>query len=269
MPRKRSATLALLGVSRELAAPAPPKTALVDERDCLAARLQAAERDRSLLRTLIDQLPDLLFVKDQQSRFLVANLADRDRPRTGVRRRINRQVRSRFLSRGHRRPAFRARARDHHLRAVFVRSRGAKFRRDHGREVVLDDEGAVPRRSRACWSGSSVSVMTSPRGGRPIPCGVSRPRFWNSWPGTRPLVQVFDRLAHMIEAQIRDVKGCVMLLEPDGSRLRVASAPSLPEPFRAALDGMSVRPDARCCGGGRLPPRNDRNNGSRRRSPMR
>ena len=53
----------------------PRESALADENARLAARLQAAERDRSLLRTLIDQLPDLLFVKDQQCRFLVANRA--------------------------------------------------------------------------------------------------------------------------------------------------------------------------------------------------
>ena len=76
MPRKRPVTLALLRDPHEPASPIPSReTALEQEIARLSMRLEAAERERSLLRTLIDQLPDLLFVQDQQSRFLVANRA--------------------------------------------------------------------------------------------------------------------------------------------------------------------------------------------------
>ena len=35
----------------------------------------ALEQERNLLRTLIDNLPDYIYVKDAQGRFIVANLA--------------------------------------------------------------------------------------------------------------------------------------------------------------------------------------------------
>jgi diguanylate cyclase (GGDEF)-like protein/PAS domain S-box-containing protein len=41
----------------------------------LRTALDASERERGLLRQLVDQLPDVLFVKDTQSRFLIANRA--------------------------------------------------------------------------------------------------------------------------------------------------------------------------------------------------
>ena len=247
MPRKRSATLALLGESRELAAPAPPKTALVDERDCLAARLQAAERDRSLLRTLIDQLPDLLFVKDQQSRFLVANLAtatdlglasadeligksdlDFYPEAIGALHFAHEQE---IITSG--RPSF-----DHEARS-FDETTGEKWF-STTKVPCRDEAGHVVGVVGVCHDITSRRQADTMR--------REQAEVLELVAGNAPLVQIFDRLAHMIEAQIRDVKACVMLLEPDGSRLRVASAPSLPEPFRAALDGMSVRPDARCCG---------------------
>ncbi len=248
MPRKRSATLALLSDPQELASPAPPpENALVQEKARLAARLQVAERDRSLLRALIDQLPDLLFVKDQQSRFLVANratatdlgLASADEligksdldfyPEViGAQHFAHEQA---IITSG--RPSF-----DHEARS-FDETTGEKWF-STTKLPCRDEAGHVVGLVGVCHDITSRRQADAMR--------REQAEVLELVAMNAPLVQVFDRLAHMIEAQIRDVKACVMLLEPNGSRLRVASAPSLPEPFRAALDGMSVGSDARCCG---------------------
>ena len=248
MPRKRPATLTLIRDSLEPASPVPfRESALTQENARLAARLQVAERDRSLLRTLIDQIPDLLFVKDQQSRFLVANratatdlgLASADEligksdldfypDAAGALHFAHEQD---IIISG--RPSV-----DHEARS-FDETSGEKWF-STTKLPCRDEAGQVVGLVGVCHDITSRRQADSMRRGQ---AEVLELVAMNA-----PLVQVFDRLAHMIEAQIRAVKACVMLLEPDGSHLRVASAPSLPEPFRAALDGMSVGPDVACCG---------------------
>ena len=50
------------------------KTAITDITDRKRAE-DAIQEERNLLRTLIDNLPDSIYVKDTQSRFVAANLA--------------------------------------------------------------------------------------------------------------------------------------------------------------------------------------------------
>ena len=248
MARKRPATLIL---PRETHEPAPPpsprESELAHENLRLEARLQVAERDRSLLRTLIDQLPDLLFVKDQRSRFLVANratatdlgLASADEligksdldfypESVGSLHFAHEQE---IITSG--RPSF-----DHEARS-FDETTGEKWF-STTKLPCRDEAGQVVGLVGVCHDITSrrqADVM------RREQAEVLELVAMNA-----PLVQVFDRLAHLIEAQIRGAKACVMMLEPHAPRLRVASAPSLPASFRAALDGMPVGPDAPCCG---------------------
>ncbi len=248
MARKRAATLTLLRDPKELDVPVSPReSALAQDNADLVTRLQAAERDRTLLRTLIDQLPDLLFVKDQRSRFLVANLAtatdlglgsadeligksDLDFYPDGVGAQHFAHEQEIILSG---RPSV-----DHEARS-FDETTGEKWF-STTKLPCRDEAGHVVGLVGVCHDITSrrqADVM------RREQAEVLELVAMNA-----PLVQVFDRLTHMIEAQIRGVKACVMMLEPDGSTLRVSSAPSLPEPFKAALNGMSVGPDVACCG---------------------
>ena len=50
------------------------KTAMTDISERKRAE-EALEKDRNLLRTLIDHLPDCIYVKDRQHRFVAANAA--------------------------------------------------------------------------------------------------------------------------------------------------------------------------------------------------
>jgi PAS domain S-box-containing protein len=47
----------------------------MSQSELIGSLRDALESERSLLRALIDQIPDLVYVKDRESRFVVANMA--------------------------------------------------------------------------------------------------------------------------------------------------------------------------------------------------
>ncbi|MGO9740810.1 MAG: EAL domain-containing protein [Roseiarcus sp.] len=63
-----------------------------------------------------------------------------------------------------------------------------------------------------------------------------------------PLAEVLDRLARLIESQAPGVLASILLLDEDGRRLRHGAAPNLPTHFVAAFDGVEIGPNAGCCG---------------------
>jgi PAS domain S-box-containing protein len=62
-----------------------------------------------------------------------------------------------------------------------------------------------------------------------------------------PPTAVFDVLVRTAEAQ-SGALGSVLLLDEDGARLRHGAAPSLPEAYNAALDGVAIGPTGGSCG---------------------
>ncbi len=62
------------------------------------------------------------------------------------------------------------------------------------------------------------------------------------------LEDVLDRLIRLIEAQISDVYGSILLLEADTARLKHCAAPHLPEAYVQAIDGLRIGPDVGSCG---------------------
>jgi PAS domain S-box-containing protein len=63
-----------------------------------------------------------------------------------------------------------------------------------------------------------------------------------------PLKEILDRLMLLIEGQSDGVLCSVLLLDEDGVTVRPASAPSLPPPYMAALDGAQIGPEVGSCG---------------------
>jgi PAS domain S-box-containing protein len=63
-----------------------------------------------------------------------------------------------------------------------------------------------------------------------------------------PLDEVLTSVARLIEAQSEGMLCSIFLIEKDGLHLRYAAAPSLPEPYRVATDGITVGPEAGSCG---------------------
>jgi diguanylate cyclase (GGDEF)-like protein/PAS domain S-box-containing protein len=62
--------------------------------------------------------------------------------------------------------------------------------------------------------------------------------------GGAALPAVLDRLARFVEAHGEDVVTAIQLLDPDGVHLRYGAAPSLPDFYRDAIDGIALGPDA-------------------------
>jgi diguanylate cyclase (GGDEF)-like protein/PAS domain S-box-containing protein len=63
-----------------------------------------------------------------------------------------------------------------------------------------------------------------------------------------PLDGVLDRLAHLIESQLTRVYASILLLDRDGVHLLHGAAPSLDPAFTKAINGLRIGPKAGSCG---------------------
>ena len=62
------------------------------------------------------------------------------------------------------------------------------------------------------------------------------------------LTEVLTRLGQIVEAQAPGMLASIQLVAPDGSCLRHGAAPSLPESYKRAVDGMCIGPCVGSCG---------------------
>jgi diguanylate cyclase (GGDEF)-like protein/PAS domain S-box-containing protein len=63
-----------------------------------------------------------------------------------------------------------------------------------------------------------------------------------------PLEDVLEHLIRLVESQLKGIFGSVLLLESDGIHLRHGAAPSLPEAYIKAIDGLRIGPKVGSCG---------------------
>src|SRR5271170_6274896 len=63
-----------------------------------------------------------------------------------------------------------------------------------------------------------------------------------------PLNEVLTSVARLIEAHSEGMLCSIFLLDKDGLHLRYAAAPSLPESYQAATNGLAIGPDSGSCG---------------------
>lgn len=66
--------------------------------------------------------------------------------------------------------------------------------------------------------------------------------------GGEPLDETLLALVHFVEAQSDDLICSILLLDEDGQHLRHCTAPRLPAPFIAAIDGVAIGPNVGSCG---------------------
>ena len=64
----------------------------------------------------------------------------------------------------------------------------------------------------------------------------------------RPLQEVMVWTCHMIESQIDGALCSIMLLDDAGQHLTVAAGPSLPEPYKRQIDGVTIGDSVGSCG---------------------
>ncbi len=62
------------------------------------------------------------------------------------------------------------------------------------------------------------------------------------------LEAILDSLVRVVEAQFAGLLCSVLLLDEDGQHVRHGAAPSLPEPYSKAIDGLCIGPNAGSCG---------------------
>ena len=64
-----------------------------------------------------------------------------------------------------------------------------------------------------------------------------------------PLHKTLDELVRVVETTSpAGVLASILILDPDGRHLRHGAAPSLPEPYNAAIDGIEIGPEVGSCG---------------------
>ena len=63
-----------------------------------------------------------------------------------------------------------------------------------------------------------------------------------------PLEEILEKLVRVVEAQFAGLLCSVLLLDEDGQHARHGAAPSLPEPYTKAIDGLCIGPKAGSCG---------------------
>jgi PAS domain S-box-containing protein len=63
-----------------------------------------------------------------------------------------------------------------------------------------------------------------------------------------PLEEILENLVRVVEAQFAGLLCSVLLLDEDGQHARHGAAPSLPEPYTKAIDGLPIGPNAGSCG---------------------
>lgn len=121
-----------------------------------------------------------------------------------------------------------------------VRSDGA-VREFHCRgQVVVDASGRAVR-----MHGIAQDVTEHQRAEAIL---VGEKRVLELLAGGAGLPESLDALCRMIETLAEGVSCSILLLDPDGAHLRHAAAPSLPEAYCRAVDGLAVGPSAGSCG---------------------
>jgi PAS domain S-box-containing protein len=63
-----------------------------------------------------------------------------------------------------------------------------------------------------------------------------------------PLEDILEKLVRVVEVQFAGMLCSVLLLDEDGQHVRHGAAPSLPEPYTKAIDGLCIGPKAGSCG---------------------
>jgi diguanylate cyclase (GGDEF)-like protein/PAS domain S-box-containing protein len=209
-----------------------------DITELKAAR--GAANERLSLQALIDRLPDNLWVKDVNSRFVIANQVTADR--IGVAG-----------------PADLIGKTDFELLPMEL---AQKFFADE-QQIVRSGQPMIDMEEFAWGLKQAISTTKVPlRNDRNEICGVigvsrditerklayalrdGQAQILEMIAMSAPLGDVLERLIFLIESQFNGIVGSVLLLDETGTRLRCGAAPSLPDIYAEATDGLPIGPKA-------------------------
>ena len=208
--------------------------------------LLKGKSDSSFLRSLIDQIPDLLFVKDIDSRFVLANKA--------------------FAQAFGMLPDDLVGKTDHDLHPLALADGNFKLEQGvlaTGVPRLSMEESFPDSRGVARWYSTSRLPLRSPEHATVGLIGVARDiterkqiesfGFQQSLvvemiAKNCPLAAVLNQLVLLIESQSTEMRSSILLLEAETGRLRHGAAPSLPDAYNRAVDGVAIGPKVGSCG---------------------
>ncbi len=208
---------------------------------------RAIAAERMSLQKLIDLVPDNLWVKDAESRFVIANDA--------TARQIGLAASGDLIGKT-----------DLELHpADAARKYLADERKivETGQSLIDIEEYVIDPDGGKVWVSSTKVPLRGDSGEVVGVVGISRDisarklaetlrdgqaQILEMIATSAPLEEVLDRLVRLIESQLAGVSGSVLLLDKDGLRLHHGAAPSLPAAYVKAIDGLRIGPNVGSCG---------------------
>ncbi|RWB33201.1 EAL domain-containing protein [Mesorhizobium sp.] len=203
--------------------------------------------ERISLQTLIDWVPDYMWVKDTESRFVVANRAiasdsgkDKASDMIGLT--------------------------DFDLHAPELAQRFRAIEQDvlrTGRPMIDEEEFVVDASGAGKWFSSTKVPLRNVQNDIFGLVGIARDitarkqadvlrdgqaHILEMIATSAPLEDVLDRLMRLVESQLTGIFGSVLLLDKDGGHLHHGAAPSLSKDYTSAIDGVATGPKVGSCG---------------------
>jgi diguanylate cyclase (GGDEF)-like protein/PAS domain S-box-containing protein len=222
-------------------------TGLLGELERLRRLADDHSEERISLQALIDQVPDYLWVKDVESRFVVVNKA---------------------LARdcGFALPADMIGLTDFDIHAAEAASGFRAIEREileSGEAAIGLQEVVVGPKGAQRWLLSTKAPLRNESGAVVGLVGIARDitehkeldslrdneaKIMEMIAIGAPLESVLDQVARHIEAQLAGVSCSILLLDEEAVHLRHGAAPSLPQAYVKATDGLEIGPCAGSCG---------------------
>ena len=208
---------------------------------------RAVADERISLQALIDRVPDYLWIKDVESRFVVVNKAlasDNGRAMTSDMIGLT----------------------DFDLHAPQVAEGFRALEQEiltNGRPMIDLEENVVTATGvRKCFSSTKMPLRDD-KGEIFGLIGIARDitarkladvlrdgqaQILEMIAMSAPLEAVLDRLARLIESQLAGISCSILLLDEDRLHLRHGAAPSLAEDYLKAIEGVRIGPNVGSCG---------------------
>jgi len=203
---------------------------------------EALAAKRMTLQALIDLVPDNLWVKDVESRFVIAN----DATAIQIGLASSRDLIGKTDLELHP-PA--------HAEAYMAAERQILLT---GRAWVDFEEFVASPTGGGVWVSSTKSPIRNDKGEITGIVGISRDitarklaeKFREDQAAIleaiaigAPLAEALQGLARLVEGQMLGMTAAILLTDPSGRRLRIGAAPALPPDFFVALDGQLIGPN--------------------------
>jgi diguanylate cyclase (GGDEF)-like protein/PAS domain S-box-containing protein len=208
---------------------------------------RAIANERISLQALIDFVPDYLWVKDRESRFLVVNKAL-------------------SMCNGRKSTSEVVGQTDFDFHAPEI---ARQFRADElevlrsGKTMIDKEEFVVEAAGLTKWLLSTKVPLRDENNEIVGLVGIARDiterkkadalrneqaQILELIAMSTPLGEVLERLMRLVEAQLDGIFGSVLLLDEDGHHLRHGAAPSLAEAYTKVIDGVRFGPKVGSCG---------------------